>query len=333
VPRTSILLGLLAAMLLVVVPVTAMAQDLSGARDRVSGLRGDLEDATVRYERTWAAVEQATVELAELDARADELDAEARELEAQLEERARQVFMRGVASNIEMLLAAEGPTEAIERAALAEAVQRRDRVGLEEAVAARAALAQAKELAAQRRAELEALQAELDLLREELEAQLDDAQSRLATLEALAARQRQIDRAGQRGTYACPMDRSVTHFVDSWGAPRSGGRSHKGTDIMGPMGARVYAFTSGVIERQSSSRLGGISLYLRGNDGNTYFYTHLQGYAPGGATGRRVSAGDHIAYNGNTGNARGGAPHIHFERAPGGGSPVNPYPYLAASCF
>jgi peptidoglycan LD-endopeptidase LytH len=333
VRRAPLLLSVLAATLVVAVPVTAIAQDLSGARDRVTSLRGELEDATVRYEETWAAVEAAKVELAELDARAEELEAEALRMEAQLEERARQVFMRGVTSSLELLLAAEGPTEAIERASLADAVQRRDQVGLEEAVAARIALEQAKALAEERRLELEALQVELDLLREQLEGQLEDAQSRVATLEALAARQRQIDRGGQRGTYACPMDRSITHFVDSWGAPRSGGRSHKGTDIMGPMGARVYAFTDGVIARHSNSRLGGISLYLRGNDGNTYFYTHLQGYAPGGSVGRRVTAGDHIAFNGNTGNARGGAPHIHFERAPGGGSPVNPYPYLAAACF
>jgi len=102
---------------------------------------------------------------------------------------------------------------------------------------------------------------------------------------------------------------------------------------MGPMGAPVYAFTDGVIERHSDSRLGGISLYLRGADGSTYFYTHLQGYAEAGAVGARVSAGEHIAFNGDTGNARGGAPHIHFERAPGGGGAVNPYPYLAAACF
>jgi hypothetical protein len=46
-----------------------------------------------------------------------------------------------------------------------------------------------------------------------------------------------------------------------------------------------------------------------------------------------VTAGDHIAYNDDTGGARGGAPPIHVERVPGGGSAVNPYPYLAAACF
>ena len=155
----------------------------------------------------------------------------------------------------------------------------------------------------------------------------------MSALEAIAARQRTIDRGSQQGVYACPLDPGVTHFIDSWGFPRSGGRSHKGTDIMGPMGSPVDACTGGVISRHSNSRLGGISLYLRGDDGNTYVDTHLQGFADAGAVGTRVEAGEHIADNGNTGNARGGAPHIHFERHPGGGSAVNPYPYLAAACF
>jgi hypothetical protein len=45
-----------------------------------------------------------------------------------------------------------------------------------------------------------------------------------------------------------------------------------------------------------------------------------------------VTAGDHIVCNGETGNARGGAPHIHVERAPGGGSAVNLDLYPASAC-
>ena len=309
------------------------AQDLDGARDRVSGLEDQLAQVTARYERTWAQVELAREELDRLEAQAVALEEEAAATEEGLADRARAVFIHGSTSQLELLLAAGDPQAAIERVALANLVQQRDTAGLEEAVAARTALDQTQALADQQRAELEQLTEQLAADQDLLEEELEGARTEVASLEAIAARQRQIDRGSQRGTYACPLDRHLTHFIDSWGFPRSGGRRHQGTDIMGPMGAPVYAFTNGVISRHSNSRLGGISLYLRGDDGSTYFYTHLQGYAAAGAVGTRVQAGEHIAYNGNTGNARGGPPHIHFERHPGGGSAVNPYPDLAAACF
>jgi murein DD-endopeptidase MepM/ murein hydrolase activator NlpD len=231
------------------------------------------------------------------------------------------------------MLSAEGPDAAIERGAFFATIQQRESAGLEEAVAVRTSLDRTRTLAEERRQTLVALQQELEQLQVQLEDRLDDAQADVRRLELQAKRQREIANGSQQGIYACPMDPAITHFIDSWGFPRSGGRSHKGTDVMGPMGAEVYALTSGTISRHSNSALGGISLYLRGDDGSTYFYTHLQGYAPKGAVGTRVEAGDHIAYNGDTGNARGGPPHIHFERHPGGGAAVNPYPYLAAACF
>jgi murein DD-endopeptidase MepM/ murein hydrolase activator NlpD len=127
---------------------------------------------------------------------------------------------------------------------------------------------------------------------------------------------------------ACILERPYS-YVDSWGAPRSGGRSHQGTDVMAPHGARVFAFVNGTVSRESSSANGGIQLYLQGDNGVEYFYAHLSGYAV--PTGARVRSGQLIAYNGQTGNARYTAPHVHFEVHLGGG-PVNPYPYLKRVC-
>ncbi|MEX2549594.1 MAG: peptidoglycan DD-metalloendopeptidase family protein [Nitriliruptoraceae bacterium] len=311
----------------------ADAQDLDGARERVAGLEGDLTEATARYEETWAQVELARDELERLEMRAEGLEEEASEAEEQLAVRARGVFKHGSTARLELLLASGEPGAAIERASLVAVVQDRETAGLEDAVASRIALDQTTALLEQQREELEGLTGELEDLQATLDGELEEAQGEVDALEALAARQREIDRGSQQGTYACPMDPGATRFVDSWGAPRSGGRSHQGTDVMGPMGTNVYAFTDGVVARHTTGGLGGISLYLRGEDGSTYFYTHLQGYAAAGAVGNRVQAGEHIAFNGATGNARGGAPHIHFERQPGGGRPVNPYPDLAAACF
>jgi peptidoglycan LD-endopeptidase LytH len=128
---------------------------------------------------------------------------------------------------------------------------------------------------------------------------------------------------------SCPVSKPFS-FVNSWGAARSGGRAHKGTDIMNPMRNKVHAIVDGVVSRLSTSSLGGISLYMRGDDGNEYYYAHLDSYAS--RAGQRVKAGELIAYNGQTGNARYTAPHVHFEVHPGGGGPVNPYPYVKAAC-
>jgi murein DD-endopeptidase MepM/ murein hydrolase activator NlpD len=116
-------------------------------------------------------------------------------------------------------------------------------------------------------------------------------------------------------------------FVNSWGQARSGGRRHKGTDILAPEGAPLYAIESGVIERYSESSLGGLSFYFLGDSGARYYYAHLSAYGPF-AEGERVEVGAVVGYNGDTGNARG-TPHLHFQYAPDGGEGwVNPYPLL-----
>jgi peptidoglycan LD-endopeptidase LytH len=133
------------------------------------------------------------------------------------------------------------------------------------------------------------------------------------------------------GGTACILERPYS-YVDSWGAPRSGGRTHQGTDVMAPHGARVFAIVDGVVGRESTSANGGIQLYLQGGNGAEYFYAHLSGYAV--SAGTRVRAGQLIAYNGQTGNARYTSPHVHFEIHPGGSgsAPVNPYPTLKRVC-
>jgi murein DD-endopeptidase MepM/ murein hydrolase activator NlpD len=129
----------------------------------------------------------------------------------------------------------------------------------------------------------------------------------------------------------CPIN-AATSFTDSWGAPRSGGRSHKGVDMMAARGAPLVAIESGVITRTSNSSLGGISIYLSGESGNHYYYAHLDALAPGVVGGMSVSVGDLVGYNGSSGNASYSAPHLHFQYAPPGSTWINPYPLVKALC-
>jgi murein DD-endopeptidase MepM/ murein hydrolase activator NlpD len=139
--------------------------------------------------------------------------------------------------------------------------------------------------------------------------------------------------SGRSGVYdylRCPQA-SPKWFRNDWGNRRSGGRTHKGTDIFGPKGGKVHAVIGGTL-RTRTGGLGGIALWLYGDDGNAYYYAHLDRWASGVKTGTRVGKGDVIAYVGNTGNASGGSNHTHFQLHPGGGRPVNPYPTLAKIC-
>ena len=129
----------------------------------------------------------------------------------------------------------------------------------------------------------------------------------------------------ESSTGRCPVPSAS--FTDTYGAPRSGGRAHKGTDMIASYGAPVYAVADGVIDTTSSSN-GGISLYLRASNGERYFYAHNS--ANVASDGERVSAGELIARVGSTGNA-GGTNHVHFEREVGGSS-VNPYRFLRGLC-
>ncbi|MPZ73775.1 MAG: peptidoglycan DD-metalloendopeptidase family protein [Nitriliruptorales bacterium] len=135
--------------------------------------------------------------------------------------------------------------------------------------------------------------------------------------------------ASSGGGKVCPQA-NPRSFTDTWGAPRSGGRTHQGTDIFGVRGGNVFAIVSGTVEWTRTSGISGLFLSLRGNDGDTYWYMHLQDFVA--RAGQRVQAGQLIAHNGDTGNARGSSPHIHFEYHPGGGGAVNPYPMLKAVC-
>ncbi|TVR35208.1 MAG: hypothetical protein EA388_07575 [Nitriliruptor sp.] len=306
--------------------------DLDDAEEVVEGLEVDLDAATDAYEEVWAQIEVARVELDDIRAQEQRYEEDAQDARAALNRRARTAFMEGAGATFEALLASDGSQAAVQRAGLVSALQRRESVRIEDAVASRTRLDQVRELVADREAELDGLRAELDARASALSDRLAAAEDEATEIRSLVSRQRRIDRGAQQGIYACIFD-TAFRFRDTWGDPRSGGRSHRGTDVFAPFDHPTYAITGGVIQRHSNSRLGGLGLYLRGDDGNVYYYAHLNSIEPAGAVGNRVAPGELVARNGSSGNANRSAPHVHFELHPGGGAAVNPYPWLAAACF
>ena len=131
----------------------------------------------------------------------------------------------------------------------------------------------------------------------------------------------------------------------NYGDPRPNGR-HAGIDIENtPWRAPVVAAEAGRVKWHNTSSRAGCMLYLYGKSGTTYLYIHLnndltersedrggckQDVAYAVPDGASVTAGEQIAWNGDSGDAESNT-HLHFEVHPGDGADVNPYPYLNAA--
>lgn len=139
-----------------------------------------------------------------------------------------------------------------------------------------------------------------------------------------------------------PQETSKTYFSSSYGDSRSGGRSHKGNDLMAPRLTEVYALADGVVFYAGINRLSGRNIKIDHGDGWESYYLHLNNdnpgtddgnapwsltLAPGIEEGAVVEAGQLIAWVGDSGNAESTAPHTHFELHHDG-SAVNPYQIL-----
>lgn len=114
------------------------------------------------------------------------------------------------------------------------------------------------------------------------------------------------------------------------------GHLHHAIDILAPRGTPVLAAVDGTVRKLFVSRAGGITLYEYDLAGErSYYYAHLDAYAPGIREGLPVHRGDVLGYVGTTGNAPANTPHLHFaiEVLPPTkewwkGEAIDPYPIL-----
>jgi len=115
---------------------------------------------------------------------------------------------------------------------------------------------------------------------------------------------------------------------DTWHGARSEGRKHEGIDIFARRGTPVRSSTEGIVLRVGNNRLGGLVVWVMGPGGQRHYYAHLERSA-NVQPGLRIEPGHVLGYVGNSGNAAGTPPHLHYGVYQTGGA-INPYPLLKA---
>jgi len=340
----------------VVVPARpAGSTPLDDLRAKVAAAQSAADAATARYTDAENRLGALETQISGLQSRIRAGRAEMAGLKAIAQRRAVAAYVnRG--SDLEASILLDGdPLAAARRRTLLDRANARD----DEAIARLDQLtaeldAQSQHLDAQR-SEQRALVDKLRVDQQAVEAELRQAQqaqsafeqqlAQLAAAQAAAERARlaqqkqQLEAAKQKssarvptggyvaGGIICPI-RGAVSFVDSWGAPRGDTGPHQGVDLMAARGTPDVAVVSGnVVQKDGAISGKGVRLY--GDDGNLYYYFHLDAYE---GPPRHVQPGEVVGYVGNTGDASGGPTHTHFEIHPGGGAAVDPYPSVAAVC-
>ncbi|MCD7099336.1 M23 family metallopeptidase [Stenotrophomonas sp. MMGLT7] len=100
--------------------------------------------------------------------------------------------------------------------------------------------------------------------------------------------------------------------ADTFGAPRGSDRQHAGVDIFAPRGTAVVAATSGIVSSIREGGLGGRQVWVLGPALERHYYAHLDDWAPELRVGQVVNPGDRLGSVGDTGNAKGTPPHLHY---------------------
>ncbi len=121
----------------------------------------------------------------------------------------------------------------------------------------------------------------------------------------------------------------IANYSHDWLYPRYGPgfRFHLGTDVFAKYGTPLRAPVDGTVTAKTST-LGGLSVKVHMPDGTYFYYAHLSALPEGFVDGMAVSTGDIVGFVGDSGNAKGGSPHLHIGIYPQGGSAVDPKPIL-----
>jgi murein DD-endopeptidase MepM/ murein hydrolase activator NlpD len=332
--RIACSLTVIVAVLTVAWPATsygATARSAYAIAKELAAVRAQVKGAGSQYDRALNGLERTDSKLRSTDKKIAAESAELAVAEARLGERVAAMYRTedqlGVLS---FLLGSTTFEDFITRADLIQIIGDEDAALIRSVKDQRAKLQKTRADLAGQRSVQKADVAAFKRKRDALQGQLNKVQSRynklLGELYAAMARERAAGKLtwtppGPNGM-AFPV-RGIHYYSNTWGAARSGGRHHKGTDVMAPRGTPIVAVLGGMA-RVHSSGLGGKSVTITSDSGWQFYYCHMNGYA---ISGGRVRTGQLIGWVGSTGNARGGSPHLHFQMGPGGRW-VNPYSYL-----
>lgn len=359
-PRSKLLVALvaLAAFLATLSPANAQSKrDVDRAREEkeaaykeLLAINQQLGDAIAHLEETQERLEDLERTVGRLDERISEYRTQADELQVRARNLVMEAYVNGGNDLIGTAFSATSIQDLLTGQVVLDRATSRDALSIDRL---RAISREMDRLTAElddRRAQV----AELEAEQAELVAQLADTQARAEALYREARskyrgvyaryqaelRRRAAAEAARRSGAArglpstatkgvvCPV-KGPTWFTDTWGAPRSGGRTHKGTDMAAAYGTPLVAMYSGTV-RVNTHYLGGKQVYVYGDNGIFYYYAHLSRWASGLSTGDRVKKGQVIGYVGTTGNATG--PVLHLGMGPIGGGFVNPYPTVRSVC-
>lgn len=303
-------------------------------------IQGNLDASTLKIERLRDQTDFLASEITRIEVRSRELEDQREGLMEDAISRADELYRSGSVETLEVLFSSPDLTELADRQVLSEVSSQDARVFVrlsrtdaelddltENLVSRKNALKNSSEELAQENKRLQAQFREVASEYQTLRQRLTRSQTRSAPARSSGDGSTSVD-VKVTGDLACPVAGPVS-FVDSWGDPRSGGRSHEGTDMMADYGTPLVAIASGTPSYVAYDGSGGYMIFLEGDDGNSYRYMHNQENLI--SVGQRVEVGDQIATVGDTGNATG-TPHVHFEVHPGGGAAVNPYPLVSSLC-
>ena len=306
---------------------------------RMADIQAELDATTQDVEDLHADEERLETEMSVIQTKIDALRKREKRLTAIVAERADELYRSGSTQMVEMLMSSDSIAELSDKAEIMSRASLDDTSAFVDMARTQSELELYSRQLAEKEETLETTEKELQAAAEHLQSQFDSVAAEYAELQRELARVEPsaptpapaaapaTSSIPSTNGKACPVGQPHS-FIDSWGYPRSGGRSHEGVDMMASYGTPVYAIVSGSITYAGYGDSAGYWQILSGSDGNSYWYMHNQSNI---VTGGSVSAGQQIATVGDTGNATG-VPHLHFEYHPGGGGPVNPYPLVAAIC-
>jgi murein DD-endopeptidase MepM/ murein hydrolase activator NlpD len=335
--RMITIAGVISLLLLFALPFSAVAATLEEKQAEANRVRQQIEAMKAESQQL---AQEYSVALTEYEAIRAEVEANREQLEkAQndykrartiLHDRLRSIYKSGDISSVEVLLESTSLDDFLTRYDFFSYIGNRDFQLFDEVKRLREEISSRQRSLEEQEARQRQVLGSVNAKRQAMEASLQEQQAYLDSVNKEILELLALTGGGGTpimtpiGSFVFPV-RGPHTFTNDWHAPRTG-HLHQGNDIFAADGTPCVACVSGTVN-QGEGKNAGLYVRLVGDDSNVYYYMHLRRFA---ATGH-VAAGTVIGYVGDTGNAVGGPPHLHFEVHPGGGAAINPYPILLAA--